>query len=171
MVKGRGTEVGVGGEPSKEGVKRGVTGERGRERGEGREENGSRRSRHRVGSNRGWKRRARRVAEGGEGRRERGTPRAPRGRGSFIPGSRLPTSSSRVSPSRGPATCRLPLASTEPLPPRPCPLIFLAFSAIAEPLILLTLSRYCYCCCKHHRSLFPSPSWHLREDRFRTRPS
>lgn len=140
MVKGRGTEVGVGGEPSKKGWN-------------DRERNGSRRSRRRVGSNRGWKGRTR-VAEGGE---ERGTPRAPRGRGSFIPGSRLPTSS-RVSPSRGPTTCHLPLASTDPLRPRPCPLISLSFSAVAEPPILPTLCRYCYCCCKYHRSLFPSPS-------------
>lgn len=54
--------------------------------------------------------------EGGRGARgsqkgvkgdERGLPRAPRGRGSFIPGSRLATSS-RISPSRSPATCHLP---------------------------------------------------------------
>lgn len=61
------------------------------------ERNGSRRSRRHVGWNRGWKGRARVVERSGE-RRERGSPRAPRGRGSFIPGSRLPTSS-RVSPS------------------------------------------------------------------------
>lgn len=88
----------------------------------------------------------RRGGRGGEERRERGTPRAPRGRGSFIPGSRLPTSS-RVSPSRGPATCHLPLASNDPPRPRPCPLISLSFSDVAEtpyftylvPLLLLLL--------------------------------
>lgn len=58
MVKGRGTEVRVGGE------------RRGSGKGwNGRERNGSRRSRRRVGSNRGWKGRTR-LAEGGEGRRD-----------------------------------------------------------------------------------------------------
>lgn len=117
--------------------------------------------------------------EGGRGARgsqkgvkgdERGLPRAPRGRGSFIPGSRLATSS-RISPSRSPATCHLPPASTEPPPPRLYPFISLSLSAVAEPLILPISCRCCYCCCNHHRSLFPSPSWHLREDCFRTRPS
>lgn len=92
-----------------------TAGERSRERGHTRE-----------GHEKGDERERKRETEG--------SPRALRDGGSFIPGSRLPTSisfssssssssSSRISPSRGP--CHLPPASTGyPLPPPSIPLLF-----------------------------------------------
>lgn len=135
MVKGRGTEVGVGGEPSKEGAKRGGTGER--------ERNGSRRSRRRVGWNRGWQGCARGSQKGGEERREREVRHARPGvEGRSSPGQGYP-------PPRGshPLAARqraiyhwlrttllthVPvLSSLYPSPTSPNPLLYLPCAAIA----------------------------------------